>query len=92
MYRAHQAGAASEREDWRPMILHDLKLLAPAEAVGIPVILTKDRNALSRLGERRRRQGCAGVRVRLLAEAFTAGRLDNPVQDEPNLSSPPPPR
>jgi predicted nucleic acid-binding protein len=69
-------------EDRRPIIINDLKILAQAEDDGISVILTEDRNTLSRLTDRLRERGQVNVRVLLLAEGFTPGRIAAPAQDE----------
>jgi len=82
LFRAHRADAGSETEDRRPIIINDLKILAQAEEDGIPVVLTEDRNTLSRLADRLRLSGHTKVRVLLLTEGFTPGRLENPAQDE----------
>jgi len=88
MFRANREGNAPTGEDRRPIIINDLKILAQAEEEGIPIILTEDRNTLSRLAERLRQRGMAHVRVLLLTEGFTPGRLETPTQDE--LPLPPP--
>jgi predicted nucleic acid-binding protein len=72
-------------EDRRPIIINDLKILAQAEEEGIPVILTEDRNTLSRLAERLRHGGQAKVRVLLLSEGFAPGRLETLAQAELRL-------
>jgi predicted nucleic acid-binding protein len=69
-------------EDRRPVIINDLKILAQAAEDQIPVILTEDRNTLSRLAERLRTAGQSNVRVLLLTEGFTPGRLQTPAQTE----------
>ena len=78
-------GTGAEAEDRRPIIINDLKILAQAEEENIPVILTEDRNTLSRLTERLRQRGQVQVRILLLTEGFTPGRLENPAQDELRL-------
>jgi len=88
LFRAIRAENTSPTEDRRPVIINDLKILAQAEEESIPVILTEDRNTLSRLAERLRQRGQVNVRVLLLAEGFTPGRLETPAQDE--LRLPPP--
>lgn len=72
-------------EDRRPIIINDLKILAQAEEDDIHVILTEDRNTLSRLADRLRQRGEVNVRVLLLTEGFTPGRLEAPAQDELRL-------
>jgi predicted nucleic acid-binding protein len=78
-------------DDRRPIIINDLKILAQAEEENIPIILTEDRNTLSRITERLRQRGHTNVRVLLLTEGFTPGRLEQPAQDELRLPAPPPP-
>jgi predicted nucleic acid-binding protein len=89
LFRALREDTAPTSEDRRPIIINDLKILAQAEEESIPVILTEDRNTLSRLAERLRQRGQVKVRVLLLTEGFTPGRLETPAQDE--LRLPPPP-
>ncbi len=95
MLRALRADTVPAPEDRRPVIINDLKILAQAEEENIPVILTEDRNTLSRLTERLRQNGHTSVRVLLLTEGFTPGRLEKPEQDEMRLTTqpiPPPPQ
>jgi predicted nucleic acid-binding protein len=82
LFKATRSEMTPAAEDRRPIIINDLKILAQAEAEGIPVILTEDANTLSRLADRLRRHGQVQVRVLLLSEGFTPGRLDTPAQDE----------
>ena len=82
LLRAVREDSASPVEDRRPIIINDLKILAQAEDDGIPVILTEDRNTLSKLADRLRERGQANVRVLLLAEGFTPGRIAARAQDE----------
>jgi predicted nucleic acid-binding protein len=84
-FRALRAENAPSGEDRRPVIINDLKILAQAEEEGIPVVLTEDRNTLSRMAERLRQYGQAKLRVLLLTEGFTPGRLETPAQDELRL-------
>jgi len=84
-FRALRADNTPSVEDRRPIIINDLKILAQAEEEGIAVILTEDRNTLSRLAERLRQLGQAKVRVLLLTEGFTPSRLETPAQDELRL-------
>jgi len=88
LLRAVREDTASSDEDRRPIIINDLKILAQAEEDSIHVILTEDRNTLSRLTDRLRERGQVSVRVLLLAEGFTPGRIATPAQDE--LRLPPP--
>jgi predicted nucleic acid-binding protein len=85
LLRAVREDSASPVEDRRPIIINDLKILAQAEDDGIPVILTEDRNTLSRLTDRLRERGQVNVRVLLLSEGFTPGRIAAPAQDELRL-------
>jgi predicted nucleic acid-binding protein len=78
-------------EDRRPIIINDLKIVAQVAEEGISVILTEDANTLSRIAERLRVGGHTDVRVLLLAEGFTPGRLGNPDQHELPLATPPSP-
>lgn len=82
LFRANREDNAPSAEDRRPTIINDLKILAQAEEEGIPVILTEDRNTLSRLADRLRGRGHVNVRVLLLTEGFTPGRLESPAQNE----------
>ena len=88
LFRALREDTTPTSEERRTIIINDLKILAQAEEESIPVILTEDRNTLSRLSERLRQRGHANVRVLLLNEGFTPGRLETPAQDE--LRLPPP--
>jgi len=82
LFRALREGVVPSTEDRRPIIINDLKILAQAEEENIPAILTEDRNTLSRLTDRLRQRGLVNVRVLLLTEGFTPGRLEKPAQDE----------
>ena len=85
LFRANREDSASPVEDRRPIIINDLKILAQAEDDGIPVILTEDRNTLSRLTDRLCERGQVNVRVLLLSEGFTPSRIAAPAQDELRL-------
>jgi predicted nucleic acid-binding protein len=85
LFRAIRDDQAHPAQDRRPIIINDLKILAQAEEEGIPVILTEDQNTLSRLTDRLRQHGQVHVRVLLLGEGFTPGRLETPAQDELRL-------
>lgn len=85
LLRAVRADSGSTVEDRRPVIINDLKILAQAEEDAIPVILTEDKNTLSRLTDRLRERGQVSVRVLLLTEGFTPGRIAAPAQDELGL-------
>lgn len=76
-------------EERRPVVINDLKIIAQAAEENIAVILTEDRNTLSKLAERLRTSGQSQVRVLLLTEGFTPGRLVSPAQDEFPLPVPP---
>ena len=82
LFRSIREDTPPSGEDRRPIIINDLKILAQAEEERIPVILTEDRNTLSRLADRLRQRGQAHVRVLLLTEGFTPGRLETPSQEE----------
>jgi predicted nucleic acid-binding protein len=82
LFRAIREDHTPVAEDRRPIIINDLKILAQAEEENIPVILTEDRNTLSRLTGRLRQRGQVKVQVLLLTEGFTPGRLETPTQDE----------
>ena len=82
LFRALRENIAEPTEERRPIIINDLKILAQAEEDQIPVILTEDANTLSRLATRLRQHNAISVRVLLLTEGFTPGRLENPAQDE----------
>ena len=85
LFRALRDQPATTSEDRRPIIINDLKILAQAEEDQIPVILTEDVNTLSRFATRLRQHGDFSVRVLLLSEGFTPGRLVTPDQDELRL-------
>ena len=51
----------------------------------IPLILTEDANTLSRQATRLLRRNAVSVRVLMMTEGFTPGRLENPAQDELRL-------
>ena len=85
LFRAIREDNDQPAEDRRPIIINDLKILAQAEEENIPVILTEDGNTLSRLADRLLQRGQVNVRVLLLTEGFTPGRLETPAQDELRL-------
>ena len=89
LFRALPLVDAAHPEDRRPIVINDLKILAQAEEENIPVILTEDRNTLWRRAERLREGEHAKVRVLLLTDGFTPGRLGNPAQGEFPLPVPP---
>jgi len=89
LFQALREDTASPIEDRRPIISNDLKILPQPEKDGISIILTEDRNTLSRLADRLRERDKDNVRTLLLADGFTPGRIANPAQDELNLSPPP---
>lgn len=88
-FRALRQDDTKPVEDRRPVVINDLKIIAQAAEENIPVILTEDRNTLSKLAERLRTSGQSQVRVLLLTEGFTPGRLVSPAQDEFPLPVPP---
>ena len=81
-FRALRKDDAKPVEDRRPVVINDLKIIAQAAEENIAVILTEDRNTLSKLAERLRTAGQSQVRVLLLTEGFTPGRLETPAQGE----------
>lgn len=85
LFRALREENPNPSDDRRPVIINDLKIIAQAEEEQIPVIITEDANTLSRLATRLRQQNVVSVRVILLREGFTPGRLDNPDQGEMTL-------
>jgi predicted nucleic acid-binding protein len=85
LLRTIRADSTTPMEDRRSIVINDLKILAQAEEDNIPVILTEDRNTLSRLADRLRQSGQLNVRVLLLTEGFTPGRIRAPAQDELRL-------
>jgi PIN domain len=87
-FRALRQDEAKPVEDRRPVVINDLKIIAQAAEENIPVILTEDRNTLSKLAERLRVAGHSQVRVLLLTEGFTPGRLETPAQGEFPLPPP----
>lgn len=82
LLRALRDENAPSAEDRRPVIINDVKIIAQAEEDQIPVILTEDANTLLRMCARLRAKGQTAVRVLLLSEGFTPGRLAAPAQDE----------
>ncbi len=82
----HLEDKPSTDGDRRPIIINDLKIIAQAEEEEIPLILTEDKNTLSRLVCRLRRKRAVALNVLLLAEGFTPGRLENPAQTELGLT------
>ena len=82
LFRALRQEDVEAPVDRRPIIINDLKVLAQAEEESIPIILAEDRNTLSRIAERLRQKRHSQVRVLLLTEGFTPGRLANPAQGE----------
>lgn len=82
LFRALRNEGTALPEDRRPVVINDLKILAQAAEESVAVILTEDRNTLYRLAERLRVGEHSAVRVLLLAEGFTPGRLEHPAQDE----------
>lgn len=89
LFRALQQSNSTSAEDSRKIIINDLKIIAQAEEEQISVILTEDANTLSRIVTRLHQQNAGLVRVILLAEGFTPGRLENPDQGELKIPSAP---
>lgn len=81
-FRSLRQSAEPPLEDRRPVIINDLKIIAQAEEENIPVILTEDRTTLCKIAERLRTGTQCKVRMLLLTEGFTPGRLASPEQDE----------
>jgi predicted nucleic acid-binding protein len=81
-YRALNEESGASVEDLRRIIINDVKILAQAEEEGIRVVLTEDKNTLSRMADRLRQRRELNVRVLLLTEGFTPGRLEDPDQGE----------
>ena len=90
LFRKLREIPAAAAEDRRPVIINDLKIIAQAEEEQIPVILTEDKNTLSRIAVRLRQDSAISLRVLLLSEGFTPGRLETPAQDEFSLPPHPP--
>ena len=88
LLRALRDEGSQPSEDRRPVIINDLKIIAQADEEQIPVILTEDANTLSRMNARLHARGLTVVRVILLSEGFTPGRLAAPAQDEFPLPPP----
>ena len=86
LFRANREDSSSLIEERRQIVINDLKILAQAEEEEIPVILTEDRNTLSKLAVKLRASGSVKVRVLLLADGFKPGQLETPDQDELLLS------
>lgn len=82
LFRAMREEDTNAQEDPRRVVINDLKILAQATEENIPLILTEDRNTLSRFAERLRARGLTYVRVLLLADGFMPGRLGDPDQGE----------
>jgi predicted nucleic acid-binding protein len=81
LFRSLQ-GTSSSAEDARRIIINDLKIIAQAEEEQISVILTEDVNTLSRIVDRLRRRNLLSVKIVLLTDGFTPGKLENPDQGE----------
>jgi hypothetical protein len=79
-------GEKSTAEDRRPIIVNDLKIIAQAEEEKIRLIITEDKNTLTRLASRLRAKNVISLDVLLLADGFTPGRLETPAQTELRLS------
>jgi len=83
LFRAmEQAPSTGNPADGRRVIINDLKIIAQAEEEQIPVVLTEDENTLFRIARRLRAAKSAAVRVLLLKEGFTPGRIAAPDQTE----------
>ena len=82
LLRSLNEGSAASADDTRRIIINDLKIIAQADEDQIAVILTEDANTLSRIATHLRQRNAGSVRVFLLAEGFTPGKLENPDQGE----------
>lgn len=86
LFRSLQSGDAhSGADDTRKIVINDLKIIAQAEDENISVILAEDARTLSKIATRLRQVNAASVRVLLLKNGFTPGKLENPDQDELQL-------
>ena len=79
-------GERGAAEDPRPIIINDLKIIAQAVEEKIPLIITEDKNTLTRLVSRLRRKNVISLDVLLFAEGFASRRLETPAQTELRLS------
>jgi predicted nucleic acid-binding protein len=82
LFRSLNEAKAAFADDTRRIIINDLKIIAQADEDQIEVILTEDANTLSRIATRLRQRNASSVRVLLLTEGFTPGKLGNPDQGE----------
>jgi predicted nucleic acid-binding protein len=82
LFRSLNEGNAASAEDTRRIIINDLKIIAQAEEEQISVVLTEDANTLLRIATRLRQCNASSVRVLLLTDGFTPGKLENPDQGE----------
>jgi len=78
--------APRDPADTRRIVINDLKIIAQADEEGIGIIMTEDRNTLTRYAERLRQSGRSQVRTLLLSDGFLPGMLENPDQTEFPLS------
>jgi hypothetical protein len=72
-------------EDRRPIIINDLKIIAQATEEKIPLIITEDKNTLTRLVARLRGKSVISLDVLLLADGFAPTRMETPAQTELRL-------
>lgn len=82
LFNSLRTTPAGPIKDQRSIIFNDLKIVSQAVEEKIPIILTEDKNTLSRMAERLCQHGAASVRVLLLSDGFTPGRLVSPDQGE----------
>jgi hypothetical protein len=82
LFRSLNEGKTTSADDTRRIIINDLKIIAQADEDQIAMILTEDANTLSRIATRLRQRNASSVRVLLLTEGFTPGKLENPDQGE----------
>jgi predicted nucleic acid-binding protein len=79
-------GERGAAEDRRPIVINDLKIIAQAVEEKIRLIITEDKNTLTRLVSRLRRKNIISLDVLLLADGFAPRRLETPAQTELRLS------
>lgn len=86
LLRSLQAANSQPFEnDARRIVINDLKIIAQAEEEKISVVLTEDANTLAKIAVRLRQTNAASIRVLLLKDGFTPGKLETPDQGELTL-------
>lgn len=78
---------AKDADDQRDVVINDLKILGQASAEEINIVLTEDERTLTKYAWRLRDAGLCHVTPLLLKDGFQPGRLENPDQNELNLTS-----